>query len=203
MLLAHPPHPPLCQLPWLAHYTYCTSSSVPDVNYRCSQASSASSAFKTLDPFSQKFKLRVYGSESQVYPVLSSCLPSSIRISDSRIKYLGHSIRHPTSPEFHICFNNSLSLRTISSPFRRGAPRAHWPEIALAESAHCLQHLRQNPPVLGHFLHLFYSHFTIVELKTFSAASMKQWYNTTRFVHLLFPLAEHQEQWKLLIPKMK
>ena len=97
----------------------------------------------------------------------------------------------------------SFSLRTISSPFRRGAPRAHWPEIALAESAHCLQHLRQNPPVLGHFLHLFYSHFTIVELKTFSAASMKQWYNTTRFVHLLFPLAEHQEQWKLLIPKMK
>ena len=63
----------------------------------------------------------------------------------------------------------------------------------------------KKPPVLGHFLHQFYTrtHFTIVELKTFSAASMKQWYNTTRFVHLLFPLAEHQEQWKLLIPKMK
>ena len=60
---------------------------------------------------SQKLKLRVtqivsiliYGSESQVYRVLSSCIPSSIRISDSRIKYLGHIIRHPTSAEFHIC----------------------------------------------------------------------------------------------------
>jgi hypothetical protein len=39
---------------------------------------------------------------SRSYPVLPSCIPSSIRISDSRIKYLGHIIRHPTSPEFHI-----------------------------------------------------------------------------------------------------
>ena len=117
-------------------------------------------------------------------------------------KYLGHIIRHPASPEFHMCFNNSLSLRTISSPFRRGAPRAHWPEIAFAESAHVLQR-NINPPVLGFFLHQFFTHFAIVELKTFSAASMKQWYNTTRFVHLLFPVAENREQCKFLTPKMK
>lgn len=66
------------------------------------------------------------------YPVLPSCIPSSIRISDSQIKYLGHILRHPDSPESHIMFNPSFSLRTISSPFRRGAPRAHWPEIAEA-----------------------------------------------------------------------
>ena len=125
-----------------------------------------------------------------------------LRFSHYGITYLGHIIRHPASPEFHMCFNNSLSLRTISSPFRRGAPRAHWPEIAFAESAHGLQR-NINPPVLGFFLHQFFTHFAIVELKTFSAASMKQWYNTTRFVHLLFPVAENREQCKFLTPKMK
>ena len=58
-------------------------------------------------------------------------LPSQL-ISKNRLKYLGHILRHPTCIEHHLCFNNSLSLRTISSPFRRGAPRAHWPELALA-----------------------------------------------------------------------
>ena len=55
-------------------------------------------------------------------------LPSQL-MSKNRLKYLGHILRHPTCIEHHLCFNNSLSLRTISSPFRRGAPRAHWPEI--------------------------------------------------------------------------
>ena len=70
------------------------------------------------------------------YPVLPSCIPSSMRISDSRIKYLGHILRHPDSAESIIMFNPSHSLRTIPSPFRRGAPQAHWPEPALAKAAH-------------------------------------------------------------------
>lgn len=73
--------------------------------------------------------------------------PSSIRISDSRIEYLGHILHHPTWPEFLICFNNSRSLRIISSPFRRAAPRARWPELALAESAHRLHQF------IPHLLH--------------------------------------------------
>ena len=59
-----------------------------------------------------------------------------MRISDSRIKYLGHILRHPDSAESIIMFNPSHSRHTISSPFRRGTPRAHWPELALAEAAH-------------------------------------------------------------------
>ena len=74
------PLQPLQSAKYLGSFITPTSSSVPDVNFRCSQASSA---FKTLDPFfrhpliAQKFKLRVYtqivqaillhGSESQVY----------------------------------------------------------------------------------------------------------------------------------------
>ena len=46
---------------------------------------------------------------------------SSMRISDSRIKYLGHILRHHDSAESFIMFNPSHPLRTISSPFRRGA----------------------------------------------------------------------------------
>ena len=70
------------------------------------------------------------------YPILPCRIPSSTRISDSRIRYIGHIPRHPTSVVSIIMLDPSFSLRAISSPFRRGAPRAHWPEITLAEAVH-------------------------------------------------------------------
>jgi|Cyp1metagenome_2_1107374.scaffolds.fasta_scaffold33645_4 hypothetical protein len=100
-----------------------------------------------------------------------------MRNSDSRIKYLGHILRHPDSAESIIMFNPSHSLRTISSPFRRGAPQAHWPELALAEAAHRVHRatmFHNSPPLLGQFTHSFYQHFTIIELKQFSSVSMKE-----------------------------
>ena len=84
----------------------------------------------TDSPYSNEFLL------SLAYPVLPSCIPSSMRISGSQIKCLGHILRHPDSAESIIMFNPSHSLRTIPSPFRRGAPQAHWPEPALAKAAH-------------------------------------------------------------------
>ena len=191
------PLSPLTSAKYLGSFISLTSSSNPDINFRCSQATSA---FKHLDPFfrhpliSQKIKLRVYsqivqsillhGSESQVYspanitkidslhykalrqifrvkspyfhrvlspsdspcsndfllslsyPILPTCIPSSMRVSDSRLRYLGHILRHPGSLKSLIVLNSSYSLRTISSPFRRGAPRAHWPELSLAQAVH-------------------------------------------------------------------
>ena len=55
--------------------------------------------------------------------------------------------------------------------------------------------------MVGDFLHSLYLHFTIVELKEYSSTSinMKQWYNTTRYIHL--SIAEDRERWKLLTPK--
>ena len=166
MLLARPPHPPLCQLPWLVHYTYCTSSSVPDVNYRCSQASSAfkTTLFSDIPHFS---KIEAPGHPDCIHSHLRLRIPSLPRpllmysLVDSHLRF-SHQIPWTHYPPPDLCWiphlrkNNSLSLRTISSPFRRGAPRAHWPEIALAESAHRLQHLRQktscirtfSPPIL-------------------------------------------------------
>jgi hypothetical protein len=123
----------------------------------------------TDSPCSNEFLL------SLAYLVLPSCIPSSMRISDSRIKYLDHILCHPSSAESIIMFNPSHSLRTISSPFSRGAPRAHWPEVSLAEAAHRATILQNSSPLLGQFSHSFYQHFTIVELKQFSSVSMKQW----------------------------
>ena len=100
---------------------------------------------------------------SLAYPVLPTCIPFSMKISDLRIRYLGHILRHPGSLESLIIFNNSFSLRTISSPFRRGAPRAHWRELAIAETVHRTTVLSQGAPFFGQFSHEFYQFFTIVE----------------------------------------
>ena len=47
-----------------------------------------------------------------------------------------------------------------------------------------------------------YRFFSVVELMNFLAVSMKQWYDTTRVLRVLLPLAENREQWVLLTPKM-
>ena len=137
------------------------------------------------------------------YSVLPSCIPSSMRISDSRVKCLGHILRHPTSPKFHICFNPSMSLRTVSAPFRRGAPGAHWPELALAESAHRVHDLHHSPSILADFLHSIYKRFTIVELKKV----LLHRYETVVQYHSLHPSslhhAEDPDNWKLLSRKVK
>ena len=70
-------------------------------------------------------------------------------------------------------FRNSkaaLTLPTHFVPFHHlldavGAPRAHWPEIVLAESSYRTTLLRLAPPILGDLLNDFYQHFTLVELK--------------------------------------
>ena len=64
-------------------------------------------------------------------------------------------LRHPTSPEFDICFNtvilasfglfHLLSDEGLLEPIGQNLP------------------LRQEPPILGHLLHSFYTRFTIVE----------------------------------------
>ena len=73
----------------------------------------------------------------------------------------------------------------MSSPFRRGAPRPHWPELVLSEASHGVHHFRNSPPLRGEFSHPFYQRFAIVELKNFSSTSIYIYIYTTRFMHLL------------------
>ena len=107
------------------------------------------------------------------YPILPSCIPSSMRISDCRICYVGHIFQHPRSVESIIVFHSSFSRRIISSPFRRGAPRAHWPEITLAEGSIILN---SSAPVLGQFSYDSYNLFAIAQLKNFHHSSITNWY---------------------------
>jgi hypothetical protein len=245
---------------YLGAFISSNSSSTADVNFRCSQASTA---FHALSPFFRhplihpKKKFQIYsqivqaillhGAESQVYSpaqvskinslhykalrqilqvkspfyhrVLSpseapcsnehlialayaihpSLFPPSLRISNTRLKYLGHILRHPESFEHQICFHSSYSLRTISSPFRKGAPRAHWPELALAEASNKVQMItRKQMPAPGEFLHEYYQLFTIQELKNFVSSHMPRWYNTTPHIRRILPVAQDRELWKEL-----
>ena len=89
----------------------------------------------SIRPFDKSFRLKVPTitefsiplmllAQMNFYHLPTLLYPPSMRISDRRIQYLGHILRHPDSPESLICFNPSRTLRTISSPFRRGARRA-------------------------------------------------------------------------------
>jgi hypothetical protein len=253
-----PPVPQMDTAKYLGAFISSNSSSTADVNFRCSQASTA---FHALSPFFRhplihpKKKFQIYsqivqaillhGAESQVYSpaqvtkinslhykalrqilqvkspfyhrVLSpseapcsnehlialayaihpSLFPPSLRISNTRLKYLGHILRHPESFEHQICFHSSYSLRTISSPFRKGAPRAHWPELALAEASNKVQMItRKQMPAPGEFLHEYYQLFTIHELKNIVSSHMPRWYNTTPHIRRILPVAQDRELWK-------
>ena len=136
------------------------------------------------------------------YAIHPSLFPPSLRISNTRLKYLGHILRHPRSFEHQICLHSSYSLRTISSPLRKGTPRAHWPEKALAEASNKVQMItRKQMPAPGKFLHEYYQLFTIHELKNFVSSHMPRWYNTTPHIRRILPVAQDRELWKELCTK--
>ena len=137
------------------------------------------------------------------YKILPTVIPNSLRISDLRIKYLGHIIRHPLSYEYSLMFNPSGTLRTLSSPYRRGAPRAHWPELALAEAQHKIATRRNSIPTPGSLFHPFYILFTIADLKSLRGTNMPNWIFTTVQIQMIFPIAFEREQWRLLHSKKK
>ena len=65
-------------------------------------------------------------------------------ISVQRLRFLGHILRHFEALEHRIISHTSHALRRLSSPFRLGRPRAHWPEIALSEAFRRSEQLRRN-----------------------------------------------------------
>ena len=84
-------------------------------------------------------------------PCLPSCppvswYPVSVFLSSDCVTSVifGHILRHFEALEHRIIFHTSHALRRLSSPFRLGRPRAHWPEIALSEAFHRSEQLRRN-----------------------------------------------------------
>ena len=71
----------------------------------------------------------------------------------------------------------SPPLRTISPPLRKGASRAQWYELALAEASNKIQLVTcRHMPAPGVFLHEDCQFFTTHEVKTLIASYMPQWY---------------------------
>ena len=105
-------------------------------------------------------------------------LPNQV-ISSRRLRYLGHILRHPDCLEHNVSFNDSHSLRTISSPFRRGAPRAHWPELALSEASHGLSFLRLHQGPASHLsTHPIFNTSTLATIKQQLGPTLPQRYDT-------------------------
>ena len=79
---------------------------------------------------------------------LPGLLTPSQLISQKRFQFLGRILRDPLCLEHQMIFGPSHSFLRLSSPFRRGAPRAHWPELAFTEAYHRIQSFssRTRPP---------------------------------------------------------
>ena len=90
------------------------------------------------------------------YPVrfLPSCIPSCMSLwgfqtPASSILAIFFIIPNAQTSIFFSIHRWPSELFAISSPFRCGAPRAHWPELTPAHSSHRAQQYRNFPPTLG------------------------------------------------------
>ena len=126
-------------------------------------------------------------------------IPSQ-RISVQRLRYLGHILRHFDSLEHKISFNTSHSLRTISSPFRIGRPRVHWPEIAMSEAYHrYLQLHNGHSPSNQEVHHPLYEIATTATVQRYFGPSLIDWQNTTTIWNALLPVASNRYDWDQLV----
>lgn len=102
-----------------------------------------------------------------------------IKSANCRVKYW-----HPSQPEYIICFK-SKSVRTICSPFRTGAPPAHWH--------------RQRPATKFSSIDPMLSQF-----KDNSRTQTLLYYQELVYhMHLPQPVGDDGELWQLLSPKLK
>ena len=124
----------------------------------------------------------------------------SHRISVQRLRYLGHVLRHFEALEHRIIFHTSHALRRLSSPFRLGRPRAHWPEIALSEAFHRSEQLRRNQhPTTREISHPMYATGTQSMVHIYFGPSLADWYDTTVIWNTLSPIAMDRDEWDQIV----
>ena len=118
-------------------------------------------------------------------------------MSKNRLKYLGHILRH--RPALRIISVSIIHLLSVPSRHHFAVvPQEHTGQkLPYRESQYRLScHSNNNVPSPGDSLHPFFQHFTLPDLKNWTHPSMPYWYNTTRQMHKLLPLAEEREYWK-------
>ena len=127
--------------------------------------------------------------EAEIFPRILHCLKDwpgrTVAGPICPKHFFGLIIRHPLSFEYSLMFNPSGTLRTLSSPFRRGAPRAHWPELALAEAQFKISTRRNSIPTPGDLFHSFYTLFTIADLKSLRSTNFYHSSDTNDFSYSL------------------
>ena len=171
-------------LPTLGIVLDASASSSPDRLRRFSQASSA---FRFLFPlFSNKsipikrrlqlhnqivLAILLYGSESQTYT------PAQLqRFNALHFKVLHHQ-KFVLSPG-----SCALSFLRLTSPYRRGAPRAHWYELALTEAYHRVHLVTMNQhPRPYEIHHAGYRTATLDLHKSYQGSHMPTFDNTKPF----------------------
>ena len=123
----------------------------------------------------------------------------NMAISRRRHKLFGHIMRHPETPEHQVIFNGAMSWRRIHSSFRRGHPRMHWNELALAEAHSQINILATGytpgPPNLDH---PFYHTPDTKDIYASLGGSLRRFYDTTHLIRNFRPTAQERDAWKKL-----
>ena len=120
---------------------------------------------------------------------LPVCVPLP-RLFPKSVLNIGHILRHANQYEHTVCFSSAHAYRQIASPYRRGAPSAHWPEVAMTEAYHrALLRNAGSFPSPYDVAHDAYQCGTLSMVKHYNAHSMPACFDNTRMWRLLHPLA--------------
>ena len=109
-------------------------------------------------------------------------------ISQKRLQYLGHIMRHPYSLEHAMIFGPSRSFLRLTYPYRRGAPRAHWYELAFTEAYHRVHLVTMNQhPWPYEIHHTGYRTATLDLHKSYQGSHMPTWFDNTKQFRQIAP----------------
>ena len=114
-----------------------------------------------------------------------------------RLKLLGHVLRHPDSYEFTSTFMQSRAYRFVGGSNRRGRPRPHWAESAMAEAYIRLRHqdTAMVPPVAD-IRNTYWQTPSIQAIKHAHNADKLPWMDNTLIYRRLNPVAQDRMQWQ-------
>ena len=121
--------------------------------------------------------------------------------SQRRQKLFGHMFRHPESPEYQACFNNIGMFRRISnSKFRVGAPRIHWPEMAMVEAYSRIQQLGTGyHPHWKDYGHAYFKTPDKTAIYNALGTSVHSFYDSTTLLRIVRPAALDRNFWKTVV----
>ena len=135
-----------------------------------------------------------------------SPLPSQ-RLSQQRMKFFGHVMRHPDSIEHKVCFNDVGAFRRIrhqnargKEVFRKAPPRVHWAEQSMVQAHNRIQQLEAGyHPKIFDCDHQYFKTPNRSDCYAQLGPSVKHnWCNNTATLRPVKAYALDRDKWKLL-----